>query len=303
MKILLTGASGFIGSAFARLALDKGHTVAGLILPGERLPSWSAGRTNLVWLPGTLEEPPWEDIVAFGAQACVHTAWITTPGIYLESPENERLRDLSLRFLRRLGMAGTGQILALGTCIEYRITNAPLREDDTPVAPTTTYSRCKNELRLALEHEAGTHGFRVCWGRVFYPYGPGEHPSRLCSAILQKLIHGESMVLKTPESIKDYIYIDDLAAALLTVLDTGFAGTINLGTSERISVRQIAGHLGALVGHQELISEAMGVAPDPFPFVVADTAKLRQLGWRPLVPLEEGLRRLVVEHGISSPRK
>ncbi|MEI9864251.1 MAG: NAD-dependent epimerase/dehydratase family protein [Limisphaerales bacterium] len=53
-------------------------------------------------------------------------------------------------------------------------------------------------------------GWQFCWGRVFYPYGVGEHPARLCSSLIQKLQRGEKLVLKTPHSRKDYIYIEDL---------------------------------------------------------------------------------------------
>ena len=293
MKILLTGPTGFIGSAFTRQALDRGHDVAGLIIPSEAVPAGLANKQNLIWLRGTLDQAPWPEIAAFQPDACVHTAWITTPGIYLESPENERFRDTSLEFLRKLTDLGLGHIIGLGTCIEYQITERPLAEDATPIAPTTTYARCKNELRIALESDAKQRSFRFCWGRVFYPYGPGEHPSRLCSAIAQRLFRGEKITLKTPQSTKDYIYIDDLAAALLAVVEKRFEGTINLGTGAGTAVRTIAQILGRLTGRAELIEEAAQPEPDPFPFVVADTARIRSLGWQPDITIEEGLSRLL----------
>jgi nucleoside-diphosphate-sugar epimerase len=293
VKILLTGPTGFIGSAFTRLALNRGHQIAGLIIPSERIPTGLPASQNLVWLRGTLEQAPWTEIAAFRPEICLHTAWITAPGIYLESTENERFRDASLQFLHKVVEVGTRQILGLGTCIEYQISERPLAEDSTPIAPTTTYARCKNELRLALETDAKAHGFSLCWGRVFYPYGPGEHPSRLCSAIIQKLLRGEKITLKTPQSAKDYIYIDDLAAALLFVVEKRFEGNINLGTGTGTPVRKVAEMLGRLTGKSELIEEAAQPDSDPFPFVVAETARIRSLGWKPTVTIEEGLQRLL----------
>src|SRR5262245_26960892 len=177
VKILLTGPTGFIGSAFSRLAVARGHQVAGLIIPSEPIPNALASGSNMVWLRGTLDEAPWQEIRAFNPDVCVHMAWITTPGVYLETPENERFRDASLRFLREVHDVGSTYILGLGTCVEYQLGNTRLSEDQTPVKPTTTYARCKNELRLGLETEAKERGFGFCWGRVFYPYGPGEHPA------------------------------------------------------------------------------------------------------------------------------
>jgi nucleoside-diphosphate-sugar epimerase len=293
VKILLTGSTGFVGSAFARRVLEQGHELAGLVVPKEPIPTSLKKVKNLVWMRGTLERPPWTEVAAFAPEVCVHTAWITTPGVYLESQENKRFRDISLTFLQRVRQYGVNHIVGLGTCIEYQISNAPLSEDRTPVMPKSAYACCKNQLRLALEQDAQEQGFGVCWGRVFYPYGPGEHPSRLCSSIIEKLSRDERVVLKTPASTKDYIYIDDLAAALVTVTEKRFCGAINLGTGNGLTVREIAHHLGTLMKRPELIEEAIASDPDPFPFVVADASKLKALGWKAATRPVEGLRQLL----------
>src|SRR6266404_5854108 len=293
MKILLTGPTGFIGPAFIRLALSRGHQIAGLIIPSESVPSDLPPSKDLSWLRGTLQEAPWEQISAFGPDVCVHMAWITTPGVYLESPENLRFLDASISFLRKLRELGVVHIFGLGTCVEYQITNQPLSEERTPIVPTTTYARCKNELRLTMEADARQHGFVFCWGRVFYPYGPREHPSRLCSSIIQKLARDEKIVLKTPNSTKDYIYIEDLAEALLTVLDKQYRGTINLGTGIGVSVGEIAQTLGAMMGKPQLIEEANPPQVDPLGYVVAEVSRLRGLGWKPAHDLKQGLQKLL----------
>lgn len=296
MKILLTGPTGFIGSAFARLALSRGHQVGGLIIPGEQPPAGLEDTPNLEWFRGTLAEPPWEKIQAFEPQVCLHTAWITTPGVYLESPENYRFLEASVAFLRRLVSFGTRHIAGLGTCIEYQIGNQPLSETTTPIAPSTTYARCKDELRRTLESEARNGGFDFCWARIFYPYGPGEHPSRLCSSLIQRLSRNEEVTLKTPNSTKDYIFITDLAEALLTILEKRFAGPINVGTGAGLSVRTVAQTIGKLLGKTSLVKEIDPPEPDPFPFVVADATKLRALNWQPRHTLEQGIGTLLQMH-------
>lgn len=293
MKILVTGPTGFIGSALIRRALGGGHQVTGLIVPAETIPTSLPPSPSLTWLRGTLDQAPWPELSAFGADVCVHMAWITTPGVYLESAENELFRDSSLAFLRRIREAGTQYIVGLGTCIEYRITSGPLSEERTPIEPTTLYARCKDQLRRSLAADAEAHGFEFCWARVFYPYGPGEHPSRLCSSIVQKITRGEKVLLKTPQSAKDYIYIEDLAAALMAVIEKRFVGAINLGTGKCESVEQIARRIGDLLNHPELVEAQNPPALDPFPFVVADNTRLRQLGWKPEYNLDRGLRALI----------
>ena len=293
MKILVTGAAGFIGSAFCRLALKHGHQIAGIILPATMPSANVPSDEKMIWLEGTLAGLPWEKIERFQPDVCVHFAWIATPGVYLESPENELCLQWSLDLVRRLRDIGVNHIVGAGTCIEYQISEAPLAEDLTPVNPTTLYARCKDALRKTLAAEAQKDGWHFCWGRVFYPYGVGEHPARLCSSLIQKLGRGEKLVLKTPNSRKDYIYIEDLAAAILLTVEKRFTGTINWGTGKGVSVREIADIVAAMLGQPELVLEQNPPAHDPFPFVVAEVAKLQILGWRPQVDFKTGLVRLI----------
>lgn len=298
MNLLVTGATGFIGSAFVRLALARGHRVGALVRPRESLHA----EDNLVWLPGTLAEPPWEKIARFAPDACVHAAWIATPGVYLESPENADWLRWSFDFVcNARDLAGVRRFLVLGTCIEYGIDAArrePLHETRTPIAPTSFYAKCKNELRLALEAEsarAGSTMFDLCWGRVFYPYGPGEHPQRLCSSLIARLQRDEKVLLQTPDSVKDYIHIDDLAAAMLAAVETPeLCAVVNLGTGTGVSVREIAGTLGRLLDRSHLIEESIPPRPDPFGYIVADPSRLKSAtGWAPCIGLDEGLAKLV----------
>lgn len=293
MKILLTGATGFIGGAFLRLALLRGHTVAALLRPGKEPPRLEAGKGRLVWVRGTLEAPPWRGIEVFQPECCVHTAWITTPGVYLEAPENHQFERWSLALARRLGELGMRHMLALGTCIEYQAGPAPLLEDQTPLASTTTYARCKVSLHAALQKACAKRGWSLCWGRVFYPYGPGEPPARLCSSIISQFAASRQVVLKTPTSTKDYIYIEDLADAMLTVVEQRAQGTINLGTGQGVTVREIAQTLAVLMNRPGLIEESDAPAADPLGFVVADASRLRGLGWQPKHDLGAGLKKMI----------
>jgi dTDP-6-deoxy-L-talose 4-dehydrogenase (NAD+) len=297
MNILVTGATGFIGSAFSRLALSRGHSIGGMMLPTEKIPAGLDANEKVTWFKGTLAEPPWQELAEFKPDACIHFAWIATPGIYLESPENENYFHWSREFVRRIREFGAQRIVAAGTCIEYRISNEKLSEDKTPIGPTTTYARWKDALRVALEEDARKNGFRFAWTRVFYPYGVGEHPARLCSSIIQKLGRGEKIELKTPNSTKDYIYIEDLAAAFLTVLETQFEGIINLGTGIGLTVKEIADSLGQMMHRPELIKEMDPPLVDPLGYVVADVSRLRSLGWKPEHDLRRGLDKLLANVG------
>lgn len=265
MNLFITGAGGFIGSACVRHSRARGHQV--------------------IELDGRLGDCRWPDVQP---EACLHAAWIATPGLYLESPENERLVRESEAFLKQCARRGTQRFFVLGSCIEYRMGPEPLSEETTPLQPQTLYARSKVELRRRLRDL----GLPVGWGRVFYPYGPGEHPDRLCSSLVRKLSRGEKLILKTPHSCKDYIYIEDLAEAIVLALEQGVDEDLNLGTGHGHSVGHVARTLARLLGREELVVDAEPPDTDPFPCVVADTRRLRALGWKPRTPLEEGLAML-----------
>lgn len=267
-----------------RAALARGHQVAALVRSG----SAPFHDTAIVRIDGDLAQPDWRAIEFFAPDACLHAAWIATPGEYLHSPLNAQFLDWSLAFLRGVAERGASHFAICGSCAEYAPQWEPMCEDTSPVAPATPYAQCKDALRRALE--AG--GLDVAWARIFHPYGPGEDPRRLATSILQRLSNRQTIMLKTPDSTRDYIFIDDVAAALLTTIERRFCGIVNVGTGIGLKVREIAETLARLLGESAQFDLSETV-PDPCPRLVADAARLCSLGWSPRTSLDEGLRRLI----------
>ena len=293
MRIFVTGATGFVGAAFCRHALANGHQVAGLISPSKIAPALGAKTNAPVWLQGRLEQLPITELKTFQPEVCVHSAWISTPGEYLESPLNERHVRWGEALVKAMAQIGVRYFLGVGTCLEYAPSSAPLLEDVSPTADVTAYARAKNLFREQLFAAAPQGNFAAAWGRIFYPYGPGEPPAKLCTSLIQKFRRGEQLVLKTPTSTKDYIHIDDLASAMLTTVERQFTGMINWGTSTGTSIRTIADSIAAQLGCPELVAEVKPRQIDPLGYVVADTRRLNGLGWKPKIDLATGINGLI----------
>jgi nucleoside-diphosphate-sugar epimerase len=107
------------------------------------------------------------------------------------------------------------------------------------------------------------------------------------------LRRGDEVVLRTPDSTKDYIHISDLAEAILRVAEARVDGPVNLGTGTGVTVREIADRLATMLGRPDRVRASSPVVPDPLGDIVADAGRLRKLGWEPKVTLESGLRRLI----------
>ena len=291
MKILLTGATGFIGRAFCRQAVERGHEIVALVR-SERPSRPGVSSPGVQQVLGSLAEPPWQEIERLSPEACVHCAWIATPGVYLESPENAVFLEQSRNFFLNAFQRGMRRVLALGSCAEYAFTGQPLHECD-PVDPRSAYARCKNQLRVWLEEESQRRGASACWARVFYPYGPGEHPGRFPSWVIQQLLRSEPVVLKTPSSMKDSVFIEDLVEAMILLLERGASGSVNIGSGEGVTVNSLAHLIGTLMDRESFIQVPAQTSVDPFPHLVAEVSRLRSFGWIPRINLEEGLGKLI----------
>lgn len=288
MRLLVTGGSGFLGGALVRRAVAAGHAVA--VLTRRVQADSGNGVTTVI---GSLESPPWNEIAAFEPDTVVHAAWIATPGVYLDSPENADWQRWSEAFAVGLPGVGVRHLTVLGTCIEYAVTGQPLNESTTPLDPRSPYAQAKVGLNQALERALAGSGMTLGWARIFYPYGPGEHPARLASSLLGRIRSGQPLVLRTPHSTKDYIHEDDVGSALLTLAQDRFEGPVNVGTGEGVTIEAFARLLARLAGRPDLVTLPADPVRDPLDHVVADAGRLRSMGWKPRVALVDGLRRFV----------
>jgi dTDP-6-deoxy-L-talose 4-dehydrogenase (NAD+) len=285
MRIFVTGANGFVGRAFCVEALSRGHQVLGL--------SRQTSDAPFELTIGSLADPPWSVIEDFKPEALVHLAWIATPGIYLNSPENGVLLTQSQVFIQELAKRGVKRIIGAGTCIEYAASDSPLRERESALNPSFDYAKAKSALGQWLDQERSSLGITSAWLRIFYPYGPGEHPSRLPSLVMQRLAAGVPVELRTPDSIKDYIYVDDLAACISAVLESPLTGPINAGTGTGIRIEDMAlAAAEVLQVAPSLVTRADPTTVDPWPVQIAHPVRLLEIDWKPNISLKTGLARL-----------
>jgi dTDP-6-deoxy-L-talose 4-dehydrogenase (NAD+) len=289
MRLFVTGVTGFVGRAFCQAAVSRGHEVLGLHRDASaRLPEGCRSAA------GSLEAVPWRRIEEFRPEGALHLAWTATPGVYLTSPENRVLLEQSQVLIAGLFERGVGHVAGVGTCMEYAPSPAPLDEERSPLGPLHPYSAAKAQLFEWMRDDATKRGAPWTWFRLFYPYGAGEHEKRLPSDLIRHLQQGKPLSLKTPHSVKDYVYISDVAEAICRVLESKVTGAVNLGSGRGVSIDDLAHTIVRLVGRDpSLIRHDEVPAPDASPFAVADTSKVRSTGWTPSTSLEDGLRRLL----------
>jgi UDP-glucose 4-epimerase len=309
VRVLVTGAAGLIGRATVRLLVGEGHELLATDLhtPSVQLAGAAGSLQRLRWrqLDVRRREHVRGAVAEFRPEALVHLAarhyipWCDRhPAATLRT--NVLGTQNVVDAMRELD--GTRLVFASSAAV-YGPSTERLAED-APLAPDDVYGASKvageQLLELALRREAR---LKVVVLRLFNTIGPGDPHPHLVPRLLTELGRGGRRVrVGNLGSVRDYIYVEDVARAILAALgaDLPALTRANVGTGVGRSVGEVITTLGALTGRPlEVVSVSARRRAVDRPFLVADPARAREaLGWEPRVAFEEGLARTLRAGGI-----
>lgn len=289
MRILLTGATGFIGRHVLN-ELGPEHTVVAVTCHAPQQP---AGPHVTFVKANLLQKDDVRELVRRArADTLIHLAWHVPPRAFWAAPENRAWLGASLELARAFAEQGGRRMVFAGSGAEYDW-NAPmpLREGVSPAAPHSLYGSCKNSLRKAVESCAGTTGLACLWCRIFWPYGPGEPRGKFLSDLIARLHRGERAVCHGANLRRDYIHVQDAARALVLAAVSSLTGIVNIGRGEAVALGDMARMAASATGRPDLLElECARISAETPEVVVASVERLtRELGWKPRWPLSEGI--------------
>lgn len=287
-RVLVTGASGFIGRGTLAALLAEGFDVHAVSSRG----SGPGAPDGVHWERDDLlaQHSATELIERVAPTHLLHLAWYAEPGAFWRSPENVRWVEASLRLLRAFADHGGRRAVLAGSCAEYAWQERVVCvEGETPCRPATLYGACKQALYLVAERYAEETGVSLATGRVFFVFGPHEHPARLASSVARALVLGEQAPCSHGEQLRDFLYSEDLAAAFVALLRSPVEGPVNLASGRPTRVRELVQALAAAAGRPELVMlGARPAAPGEPAELLADVTRLRdEVGWAPSATLEQ----------------
>jgi nucleoside-diphosphate-sugar epimerase len=235
----------------------------------------------------------------------LHLAWYAVPGKFWEARENLEWLRAGLELFLAFAGCGGERLVAAGSCAEYGWKEANERsggecsEDATSVLPSTLYGSSKHALERSLHHSCRQTALSSAWGRIFFLYGPGEHPERLVAYAVQSLLRGEPAHCSEGRQLRDFLYVTDAAAAFVALLQSEVEGPVNIASGIPVSIRQILEQIGQETGRADLLRygvrdlELRDSGADPAS-LWANVRRLKEeVGFKPRYDLAEGIRRTI----------
>jgi len=296
VRLLVTGAAGFIGSAYVRLVgaehelvvLDK-LTYAGR---RENLP----GDVELV--VGTIEDPRVVREVMAGCDAVVNFA--------AESHVDRSIADQEA--FARTHVIGTGVLLGaareLGVARYLQVSTdevygsiaAGSFTEESPLDPSSPYSATKAAGDLLVSAHAHTYGVEALICRGSNNYGPRQHPEKLIPLMVLNALHGDPLpVYGDGRQVRNWLFVEDFCRAIHAVLEAGRPGeAYNAGGPDELENVEVVRRILELTGRDESLVEHVTDRPGHDRRYSLASEKLRgELGWQPQVRFADGLERTV----------
>ena len=296
-RVLVTGAGGFIGRASIAPLKRLGFEVHAVFSAAARAPSPATLPGVVTHVADLLSESQVDALMTRVAPShLLHFAWIATPGIYWHSPENFRWLSASQYLLRGFRARGGTRAVMAGSCVEYDWSKAGIcSETSSPMADQSTvltpYAASKIALQKALAQFSHEEQLSSAWGRIFFQFGPYEHPDRLVSSVIRHLLMSQEALCTHGRQIRSFLHVADVGAAFAQLLGSDIQGPVNIGSDDRIALADLIGRIAHKIGRPDLVRLGARSAPsDEPPLLVPDVQRLRdEVRWRPQLSLHEGI--------------
>ncbi|WKD59138.1 UDP-glucose 4-epimerase GalE [Corynebacterium caspium] len=299
MRILVTGAAGYVGSVIAHVLAESGHEI--IVIDNFSTGNRDALPNSAILIEADVAEAIDEVLGTYNVEAVIHCAARSLVGESVEHPEDYWQHNVvtTLRLLEAMRLHKVKNLVFSSTAATYGEPESVPITEEFPTLPTNPYGATKLAIDYAISSYAAAHGIGATSLRYFNVAGAygkvGENreiETHLIPLVLQVALgHREKIMMfgtdwSTPDGtpIRDYIHIRDLADAHILALEANQPGThniYNLGSGDGYSVKQVIEMCREVTGHPIPAEVAPRRAGDPAVLVASSAKIMQELGWQP----------------------
>lgn len=295
-KVIITGATGFVGANLVRMALEAGAEVD--ILTRRNSNMWRIKDLLEDINNNTLDLLDYNETTSIISS--IKPDIIYHLATYGGKPNQDDLcRIIQTNFISTVNLIQACKkvnfelFVNTGSSSEYGIKANPMREYDCP-EPINNYGVSKCAATLYCQTEAKKEKLPIVTLRLFSPYGNYEESARLIPSVIMACLRGESPRISSPRFVRDFIYIEDVINSYARLINApDISGQIfNVGSGKSHSIGEVANIIIGLTGSRvELLTGREQIWPNEPENWQADISKAKHvLGWKPQYDLDQGLR-------------
>ena len=257
-RIIVTGATGFVGQHLVPLLLQLNYQVI-VVIRDIKVAEQFAWFTEVDYLIADLRNLQVIPTEHLGCDV-IHLAWYGLPN-YHSLDHIEINLPMSYRFIKLMVENGSKNVFVAGTCSEYGLAAGEISARRTPT-PVTSYGIAKMQLHQQLKCLQKEINFRLQWARLFYMYGDGQSESSVLKQLHSAINSGNKKFdMSGGEQLRDYLHISRVVQLILSVINTEKNITCNICSGEPISIRRLVED--QITKYQADISLNLGCFPYP----------------------------------------
>ena len=284
MKILVIG-NGFIAAPIIHKLESEGHQ---LLIYSRTLKNEISSRQ----IRGDIFS--FEDFaktLSWGPQVIIHTAWVTTYGLYKNDQANYKFAQFTTDLARRITSSSVKHLVVLGSGSEYGTQSEACSAGITKLNPENLYAKQKVIAFNSVKEILSNSYVRFTWARIFHPYGPGQDKKRLLPYMIHTLKNGEQIRLDDTSSVLDWVTTRDIASAIHWILHNDTPTEVDIGTTIGFTNVDLLKRLESLLGKTSQWKGFVDTSINKNQVsIIGKNSPLFTSGWRPSDNLESGMK-------------
>lgn len=299
-RIIITGATGFVGANLARRLLQDGHEIHLLVRPGHRPWRIEAIRAHAYLYEVSLDDA--EALIRIVRR--IRPEWIfhlATNGAYATQTDLRRMVQTNIigtvNLVEACCKTGFEALVNTGSSSEYGFKEHAPTEQEW-LEPNSYYAVTKASATLFCRYVAQSQKVHIRTLRLYSVYGPYEEPTRLVPRLILHGLEGKLPLLVNPDTVHDYVYADDVNETYLLAAiqpNQEFGAVYNVGLGVQVSLREVVEVARRVLAIS--IEPKWGTMPERLwdtKIWVADNRKTKdRLGWQPKYSFEQGFCKMV----------